>query len=130
MELAEPQAIIDQIGVFGSHPFLKAELRLGQGHGLQRLMRLEQHRGRRRLIHLPGLYPHQPILYVVDAAYPVLAGQHYKYLLRQIRDIAAERRRNANPDMVKVVKNYSDEELIAVVDYMSRLSWPERQEGE
>jgi len=59
--------------------------------------------------------------------YPVLAGQHYKYLLRQITDIAAKRRRNANPDMVKVVAAYSPEELDAVVDYMSRLEWPERQ---
>jgi len=58
--------------------------------------------------------------------YPVLAGQHYEYLLRQIRDIAALRRRNANPDMVKVVQGYKDEELQAVVDYMSRLHWPER----
>ena len=58
--------------------------------------------------------------------YPVLAGQHYEYMLRQIRDIAALRRRNANPDMVKVVKGYKDEELQAVVDYMSRLHWPER----
>jgi cytochrome c553 len=58
--------------------------------------------------------------------YPVLAGQHYEYMLRQIRDIAALRRRNANPDMVKVVKAYKDEELQAVVDYMSRLEWPAR----
>lgn len=58
--------------------------------------------------------------------YPVLAGQHYEYMLRQIRDIAALRRRNANPDMVKVVKGYKDEELQAVVDYMSRLEWPGR----
>ncbi len=58
--------------------------------------------------------------------YPVLAGQHYEYMLRQIRDIAAGRRRNANPDMVKVVKGYKDEELQAVVDYMSRLHWPAR----
>lgn len=58
--------------------------------------------------------------------YPVLAGQHYEYMLRQIRDIAALRRRNANPDMVKIVKAYKDEELQAVVDYMSRLEWPER----
>jgi cytochrome c553 len=58
--------------------------------------------------------------------YPVLAGQHYEYMLRQIRDIAALRRRNANPDMVKVVRGYKDEELQAVVDYMSRLHWPER----
>lgn len=62
--------------------------------------------------------------------YPVLAGQHYKYLLRQIGDIAAGRRRNANPDMVKVVKEYSPEDLDAVVDYMSRLRWPEREASE
>jgi cytochrome c553 len=63
-----------------------------------------------------------------DAAkfFPVLAGQHYKYLLRQITDIAEGRRRNANPDMVKVVKAYKPEELDAVVDYMSRLQMPER----
>ena len=59
--------------------------------------------------------------------YPVLAGQHFKYMLRQITDIRDGRRRNANPDMVKVVKQYSDEDLSAVVDYMSRLEWPDRQ---
>ena len=58
--------------------------------------------------------------------YPVLAGQHYKYLLRQITEIAEKKRRNANPDMVKIVENYTHEEQIAVVDYMSRLHWPER----
>ncbi len=59
--------------------------------------------------------------------YPVLAGQHYKYLLRQIGDIASGRRRNANPDMVEVVKGYSESDLVAVTDYMSRIEWPERQ---
>lgn len=58
--------------------------------------------------------------------FPVLAGQHYEYLLRQIRDIAAKKRRNANPDMVKIVETYTDEQLKAVTDYMSRISWPER----
>jgi cytochrome c553 len=58
--------------------------------------------------------------------YPVLAGQHYKYMLRQITEIRDGVRRNANPDMVKVVKKYSDEDLAAVVDYMSRLEWPAR----
>ena len=58
--------------------------------------------------------------------YPVLAGQHYKYMLRQITDIRDGRRRNANPDMVEVVKKYTDEDLDAVVDYMSRLEWRER----
>jgi len=58
--------------------------------------------------------------------YPVLAGQHYKYLLRQIIEIAEKKRRNANPDMVKIVEKYTHEEQMAVVDYMSRLTWPER----
>jgi len=64
-----------------------------------------------------------------DAAkfYPVLAGQHYKYLLRQINDIADGRRRNANPDMVKIVAPFTPEQRDAVVDYMSRIRWPERQ---
>jgi cytochrome c553 len=66
-----------------------------------------------------------------DAAkfYPVLAGQHYEYLLRQLRDIAGLRRRNADPEMVKVVKDYKDDELQAVADHASRLSWPERSEA-
>jgi len=58
--------------------------------------------------------------------YPVLAGQHYEYLLRQIRDIASGRRRNAHPQMAKVLGDYTDEKLQAVVDYMSRLQWPAR----
>jgi cytochrome c553 len=61
-----------------------------------------------------------------DAArfYPMLAGQHYEYLLRQIRDVAARRRRNADPEMVKIVTVYKDEELQAVADWVSRLAWP------
>ncbi|MBW2273226.1 MAG: c-type cytochrome [Deltaproteobacteria bacterium] len=58
--------------------------------------------------------------------YPVLAGQHFKYLNRQIEEIAHKKRRNANPDMVKIVVKYTPEERTAVVDYMSRLEWPER----
>ncbi len=56
--------------------------------------------------------------------YPVLAGQHYKYLLRQVTDIRDGKRRNANPDMVKVVKKYTDRELDAVAGYMASLSMP------
>ena len=56
--------------------------------------------------------------------YPVLAGQHYKYLLRQVTEIRDGKRRNANPDMVKVVKKYTDNDLNAVVEYMASLSMP------
>ncbi len=57
--------------------------------------------------------------------YPVLAGQHYKYMLRQALEIRDGKRRNANPDMVKIIKTYSDKEIDAIVDYMSRLQMPE-----
>ncbi|MFZ5441948.1 MAG: c-type cytochrome [Myxococcota bacterium] len=59
-----------------------------------------------------------------DKFYPVLAGQHYKYMLRQATEIRDGKRRNANPDMVKIIKPYTDKEIDAIVDYMSRLEMP------
>lgn len=59
-----------------------------------------------------------------EKVYPVLAGQHYAYLLRQAKEIRDGKRHNANPEMVKTVKSYSDKELEAIVDYMSRLQTP------
>jgi cytochrome c553 len=58
--------------------------------------------------------------------YPVTAGQHYRYLVRQIEDIRDGNRRNANPKMVRVVKNYSAKDISAVADYISRIGLPER----
>lgn len=57
--------------------------------------------------------------------YPVLAGQHYLFMLREMHDIRDKRRRNANPKMVKIVQPYSDADMEAVVDYLSRLRPPE-----
>ncbi len=56
--------------------------------------------------------------------YPVIAGQHYKYLLRQMTNIRDGKRRNANPDMVKVIRKYSDTDLIAISAYQSSLEMP------
>lgn len=53
--------------------------------------------------------------------YPKVAAQHYPYLYRESSDIRDLTRRNANPDMVKVLKNYSDEDIGAVSDYISRM---------
>jgi cytochrome c553 len=53
--------------------------------------------------------------------FPRLSGQHYRYLLRENRLIRNGERRNANPDMANVIRAYSDEELAAVADYISRL---------
>lgn len=52
---------------------------------------------------------------------PAIAGQHYGYLLRQIRDIGAGRRGNAHPEMAALANRYDDAELKALVDYASRL---------
>lgn len=61
---------------------------------------------------------------VKDKFYPVLAGQHYKYLLRQMTEIRDGKRRNANPDMVKIIKHYDDKQLIAISAYQSSLTMP------
>lgn len=54
--------------------------------------------------------------------YPRVAGQHYQYLLRETLESRNKGRRNANPEMVKVVKHYVDSDIEAVSDYMSRLA--------
>jgi cytochrome c553 len=56
--------------------------------------------------------------------YPMLAAQHYRYLLREMQFIRDAARANSNPDMVKVIKPYSDAELENVADYLSRLPPP------
>ena len=52
--------------------------------------------------------------------YPKDAGQHYTYLLRQAYDIRDGKRRNANPEMVDAIKDYSDADVVQVIDYISR----------
>jgi len=56
--------------------------------------------------------------------YPVIAGQHYEYLLRQMTAIRDGKRRNANPDMVKVIGKYDDSQLVAISAYQSSLVMP------
>jgi len=57
----------------------------------------------------------------LEMFYPKVSGQHYLYLLRESIAIRDGERRNANPKMVKAIKNYSDRDIEAVSDYMSRL---------
>ena len=61
---------------------------------------------------------------VKEKFYPVIAGQHYKYLLRQMTEIRDGHRRNANPDMVKIIKKYDDKQLVAISAYQSSLVMP------
>ena len=61
---------------------------------------------------------------VKEKFYPVLAGQHYKYLLRQMTEIRDGHRRNANPDMVTIIKKYDNAQLVAISVYQASLTMP------
>lgn len=58
-----------------------------------------------------------------DAAHfnPRISGQHYPYLFRESIDIRDGQRKNSNKEMVRILKPYSDEDIEAVSDYMSRM---------
>jgi cytochrome c553 len=56
--------------------------------------------------------------------YPMVAAQHYKYLLREMQFIRDGDRRNGNPDMIKVIKGYSTADLEGLAAYMAQLAPP------
>jgi len=65
-----------------------------------------------------------------DAFYPRIAAQHYRYLVRQLIDIAGGRRGNAHPDMTLVVESLSAKEIASVADYVSRIGSRAKSEKE
>lgn len=56
-----------------------------------------------------------------EKLYPVVAAQHYSYLLREMEYIKLGIRGNSHPDMVAALRDFSTDELEAVADYLSRL---------
>jgi cytochrome c553 len=54
-------------------------------------------------------------------AYPAVAAQHYGYLLREMEHIQERSRGNSHPDMVRSLAGLSQQDLMAVADYLSRL---------
>ncbi|HWS04876.1 MAG TPA: c-type cytochrome [Burkholderiaceae bacterium] len=56
-----------------------------------------------------------------DRFFPRVSGQHYQYLLRESRMLRDGQRRNVHPEMTAAIAKYTDDELAAVSDYMSRL---------
>jgi cytochrome c553 len=56
--------------------------------------------------------------------YPVIAGQHYAYLLHQMTQIRDGQRRNADPEMVRIISKYNDDQLLAISAYQSSLVMP------
>lgn len=61
---------------------------------------------------------------VGDAAkfVPMLTAQHYEYMVRQMDEMQAGKRKNADAKMLKVINGYSAADISAVADYMSRLA--------
>ena len=56
--------------------------------------------------------------------YPMIMGQHYNYMFRQFEWIRDGKRRNANPDMVEQIKNFSNDDMKMVINYVSRIKVP------
>ena len=61
---------------------------------------------------------------IKEKFYPVIAGQHYEYLLRQMTEIRDGHRRNANPEMVTAIKPYTNDMLVAISAYQASLKMP------
>jgi cytochrome c553 len=56
-----------------------------------------------------------------DEFYPRIQGQHYSYILRQLIWIRDGKRRNANPDMLKQLKGFTEKDLQLMSNYVSRI---------
>lgn len=59
-----------------------------------------------------------------DKFYPKIQGQHYAYMMRQFEWIRDGKRRNANPEMVEQIKNFTDKDMAMVINYVSRIPVP------
>ena len=66
----------------------------------------------------------------VEKFYPRINGQHYNYMVRQFEWVRDGKRRNANPDMVEQIKNFTDQDMKAVINYVSREPVPAEQLAE
>lgn len=59
--------------------------------------------------------------------HPMVASQHYTYLLRELELIRDGERGNSNPAMPPILKSYSADDKRAVAAYMAQLPAPERR---
>ncbi len=56
-----------------------------------------------------------------EMSYPLLQGQHYQYLLRQMQWIKQSNRKNGNEIMLEHISAFTDADMQAVADYVSRI---------
>lgn len=66
---------------------------------------------------------------VAETFSPALQGQHYRYLVRQLIDIAGIRRGNAFPAMVEAVSDLSARDVSSIADFVSRLPTETSERG-
>lgn len=62
---------------------------------------------------------------LAEVFHPMVAAQHYRYLLRELVLIRDGLRGNSNPAMVQLVKSYAQADLEAVADHMAQLPPPD-----
>jgi len=53
--------------------------------------------------------------------YPLIQGQHFEYIKRQMQWIKTARRRNADEKMTEQLSGFSYEDIATVADYVSRM---------
>ncbi|MDP3865682.1 MAG: c-type cytochrome [Rhodoferax sp.] len=58
---------------------------------------------------------------------PMVAAQHYTYLVRELEFIRDGIRGNSNPAMAALLKTYAQDDLQAVADYLAQVPAPERR---
>jgi cytochrome c553 len=58
---------------------------------------------------------------------PMVATQHYPYLLRELEFIRNSERGNSNPAMASLLKTYAQDDMEAVADFLAQLPAPARQ---
>ena len=88
----------------------------------------------------PALVPRGQALYARDCSgchgergegraelfYPMLASQHYSYLLRELELIETGQRGNSNPAMPPILANLSADDKQAIAAYLAQLPAPRR----
>ncbi len=62
--------------------------------------------------------------------YPLVQGQHYEYMLRELQWLRDGQRKNANLEMVEQIKEMNDKQLASLADYLSRLMPPDERLSE
>ena len=77
---AEPEAVVDQVGIGLADVRLEPKRVLGERQELDLAVRLVEHDGGRGLVDLARLDADQPVLDVVDPADAVLAGDRVELL--------------------------------------------------